>query len=206
MATAEAAVCNVALLRIGQTQFIESLNDPTNIGKVCKASFLFSRDQLLQARPWPFATLRQTLAVLADDEDDDEARSGWAFTYALPSDCIAPRYLWAGVDNPSKEEVVPFRIESSRDLQARVLLSNLEDAELIYTARVTEVSRWDPLFSEALAMKVASDLAFGIAKKPALGAELLKGYYLTLGIAHASAANQNTQSTQPLSEFELGRR
>lgn len=202
MATAEAAVCNVALARIGHTQFIEALNDTTVVSKTCKALFAFNRDQLLQSRPWPFATLRKALTVAPATE----IRTGWAYVYTLPPDCIAPRYIYPGIESPGKGQEIPFRIESSRDLQARVLLTNYEDAELVYTARITEPPRWDSLFAEALAMKLASDLAFGLAKKPVLGRELLIAYHQALAQAHASAANQNTPSAQPYSEFELGRR
>lgn len=205
MATAEAAVCNVALIRVGATKLLENLNGTDVTSRTCKALFEPTRDQLLQLRPWPFATQRADLAVLADDEDDTEGRSGWGFTYDLPADCIAPRYIWSGVDNPTKEQEIPWKLESSATLLRRVLLTNQEDAELIYTAKVTEVGRWDPLFREAMAMKLASDFAFGIAKKPALGTELLKHFYATLGIASASAGNQQQALPRPVSEFEAGR-
>lgn len=206
MATAEANVANVALVRVGHTKLLEDLDGTDVTSKTCKALLAHTRDMLLQARPWPFATLRAPLGVLADDEDDLEARSGWAFTYSLPADCIVPRFIWGGTDAPTKGQEIPFRIESSRDLKSRVLLSNYPDAELVYTARITEPPRWDPLFAEALAMKLASDLAFGLAKKPALGSELMRGFYLAMGAAGAAAGNVGQPSPSPVSEFEAGRR
>jgi hypothetical protein len=199
-------VCNVALVRIGHTQLLESLSGSDVVSKTCAALFPFTRDQLLQARPWPFATLRRALAVLADDAADDEHRDGWDFTYALPADCIAPRYIWnGGQENPGEDQTIPYRIESSRDLKSRVLLANFDDAQLVYTAKVVEVPRWDPLFAEAVAMKMAADLALGIAKKPQLGLELMRAFQMSLTVASASAGNQQQALPRPESIFERGR-
>lgn len=198
MATAEAGVCNVALLRVGHTQPINSLDDPTPAAKACKTLWDFTRDTLLQARPWSFATKRVVLADLGVDRDD------YRFSYALPVDFLAARFIWAGSNNPGKEEVIPFRIES--DGAKRILLTDEEDAQLVYTSKVTEVGRWDAMFREAMAMRLASDLAYGLAKKPVLGAELFKAYLLALSAASASSGNQNQPEPSPVSEFESGRR
>lgn len=205
MATAEANVANVALVRVGHTKLLEDLDGNDVTSKTCKALLSHTRDMLLQARPWKFATLRKVLAVLADDEDDAEARSGWAYTYTLPTDCLMARYIWGGVDAPVKGQEIPFRIESSRDLKSRVLLSNYAEAELVYTAKVTEPVRWDPLFAEAVAMKMAADLAFGIAKKPALGEALTRAFFIALNAAGAADGGHGQASPSPVSEFESGR-
>lgn len=199
MATAEAGVCNVALLRIGQLQTINSLDDKTPPAKACKTLWDFTRDQVLQARPWAFATFRKSLAVATGP-----ARAEWLYAYSLAfSDFIAARYIWAGVENPGKEQEVPYKIEGSS--AGRILLTNKADASLVYTSRVTEVSRWDALFSECMAMKLGSDLALGVAKKPALATELFKLYVAALGTAAASSGNQNQPLPSPVSEFERAR-
>lgn len=199
MATAEANVANVALVRVGHTKLLENLDGTDVTSRTCKALLAHTRDMLLQARPWKFATLRRVLSA------SNESRSGWAYVYTLPADCLMARYIWGGVDAPTKGQEIPFRIESSRDLQGRVLITNYEAAELVYTAKVTEVPRWDPLFTEAVAMKMASDLAFGLAKKPALGAELARAFYIALGAAGAADGGHGQPSPSPVSEFESGR-
>lgn len=199
MATAEAGVCNVALLRVGHTQTINSLDDPSAAAKACKTLWDFTRDELLQARPWPFATKRASLAAITDGE-----RDGYAFAYSLPADFLAARYLWPGLNNPGKEEAIPFRLEA--DASKQILLTDEEDAKLVYTAKVTEVGRWSPMFRNAMAMRLAADLALGVAKKPTLGVELHKLAIATLGAAHASSANQQQTDSSPVSEFESGRR
>jgi hypothetical protein len=199
VASAEAGVCNVALLRIGHLQTINSLGDNTPAAKACSTLWDFTRDSLLQARTWAFCTRRATLAAI-----DDGERDGWSYAYTLPADFLAARYVWSGQRNPGKDAVVPFQIEGDAS-KGRVLLCDESTLSLIYTAQVKEVGRWDPMFRNAMAMSLAADLALGLAKKPVLASELYKSFLQWLNAAAASSANQNQPDTSPPSEFENAR-
>lgn len=57
MADSEVAICNLALLNIGDTGgFIATLDDPSNEAVVCKLIYAQTRDELLRAFKWPWAT------------------------------------------------------------------------------------------------------------------------------------------------------
>lgn len=209
----EARICNRALLRIGQSRQITSLEEGTIWARACKAIFEDSRDVCLEAFWWPFARRRATLGAIADGE-----RGGFAYAYTLPDDCIAPRFLeptgTADVDDESiigdptgiisGAKPIPFELEDDED-KGRILLTDVEEAELVYTARITQVVRFSPLFVDALAYLLASDLAFGVAKRPAKGEAMLRAHELKITRAAALAAKARKPRARPASVFERGR-
>lgn len=214
-ATAEARVCNRALLRIGQTRLIESLEERNNWARACKALYADSRDATLEARDWPFARRRKVLAAMTDGE-----RGGYAYAYPLPPDCLAPRYIEpSGGSSPVADldtgltldvdpsgllmqtGAIPFETEDDAK-HGRVLITDWPDAEVVYTARILPVPRFTATFLDALAYKLASDLALGVAKKPALGEQMLRAFELTLARAAAASSKQMKSRVRPRSTFE----
>lgn len=216
MATSEADVCNRALGRIGQTQFITSLDDASAIARVANAYYADSRDAVLEALPWTFAMRRQTLAALAD-----VTRDGWQFCYSVPYDYLAARFIYnptitggvsgdgSLVGEPSTlfgafPLVVPFDIESDPNA-GTIILTNQESAEFVYTAQITQVTKFSPLFVDALAWLLASDFALAIMKKPNVAQAMLQKYEMALFRAGAANARQTKRHHRPRSKFERNR-
>jgi hypothetical protein len=204
----EAGICNIALLRVGQLQGITSLDDSSTQAQACKKLWDNARDATLEAAPWPFAARRHALTAITDGE-----RGAWEFAYSLPADCIAPRHLdVADADNPlgtyntnpGEAEQLVFRIEGDETV-GRVLLTNVEDAVLVYTARIEQPARWNPMARDALAYRLAADLAFGVAKKERLGFALMQAFERAIRLAAASSFNQERKEVSPESELILSR-
>ena len=107
----------------------------------------------------------------------------WQYEYAWPRDCVRLRQvrypfdlpqssgtvvpLWPGVVNASNlfagspGNRVPYQIALDRDAsgnQIKVVLSNLENALIVYTAYVGDPNLWDDEFSEAFVYALASHL------------------------------------------------
>lgn len=200
MATVESDICNRALLRVGQKQTISNLEtDTTTPGALCRVLYAQCRDEVLEGFPWPFAAKHQVLALLPT------TRSGWAYMYELPEDCLFPRYIYAGVRPGGAAPVtssaiiaatlgrlpalqkVPFTVELSDDGAGRVLLTDQSAAELIYTAEVADVTAFPPLFVSALAWRLASELALALPVKAALADWANKQYLAELARAGATA-------------------
>jgi len=154
-------VCNLALLYVGNGQTINDFDEATQEAKACKVFYVKARDALLQSFPWSFATKRSALAALSTpDVETSDARTGWSYSYALPSDCLSPRRLWAGARTPASGDRIPFAIEGV------LLLTDEEDAELTYTFQESTVARWSPLFVEALAWALAMKLCLILPVRP----------------------------------------
>lgn len=134
-------LCNLALLRIGG-ETITDLDEPSATATACRLLVGPARDGVLRAHPWRFAEAAVRLARLGSAAGDGLLEPGW-LAYALPGDCLAPRRLGEGQ---------PFRVRGA------TLLTPAEPAVLIYTARIDDPGRFDPLFITALAARLAADL------------------------------------------------
>jgi hypothetical protein len=80
------------------------------------------------------------------------SRDEWTYAYTLPSDFLAARFIY-----PRKSRI-QYDIESG-PAYTTILLTNEEDADLIYTARVSTITKWSAGFIKAFAWKLAADLA-----------------------------------------------
>lgn len=197
-ATTDAQICNAALLRIGTTATIDSLNEPTNEAQVCNALFARNRDLLLAAHPWSFAMKHQQLALLAGVE-----RTGWTYCYSLPSDCLVAREIWSGERRPSVKDRIVFSIEDNTS--ARILLTDAATPTLIYTYRVENGLLFSAAFSEALAWKMAVDLALALRKDGSIYAQAKSEAELALQRAMVQSVNEQVYDRDPPSATLLAR-
>lgn len=190
MGLSEASICNLALSRIGQKEFIASLADPSTSGQLCAVAYPASRDTLLGRFNWPFATKHAVLAQLmpAPNTPFVAARSGWTYCFALPTDFVQAQYIFSGVRPGASlgtasvvaEAVVstwvpppivglgakiPFAIEGADDGSGELLFCDFQTPELIYTSHFTSPPAFPPLFVDALVWLLASELALGLPVK-----------------------------------------
>jgi len=191
----EVDICNLGLARLGDPATVASINPPEGSAQAghCKRWYPITRDLLLEAHPWGFATQRVSLADLGS------AWPSWAYAYELPSDCIK---AWAvlpedapsdyGVSLPPESQTfVPtpadymtgaavytpqdFEIETDSSGN-RLLYCNEPNAVLRYTRQVTDPTRFSPAFIDALGWLMASYLAGPLIKGDA-GAQVAQTMY-----------------------------
>ncbi len=205
MATStEAQICNRALLLVGNRARIDDLTQNTLEAQLCADIFDAARDELLEEHPWKFASRAATLALV-----DDATFPGWDLVYALPSDCVKAREIFAGTRNPSAEQRIAFDTVLVEDPggtpNVRALVTDEADAQLLYTAQVNTSGLWSPLFCGALAWKLAISLAFGLPVKPDVAQRMATGYAVAIATAKALDANQAQKDAPPPSRYISGR-
>src|SRR5437660_4372060 len=112
MADSAEAICNLALLVIGQSKPITSLTaDGTEEADVCNAVFEQDRDEVLSELAWPFATARVKPApIVATTLSLGAVPSGWLYAFAIPADALRVRSIFTGL-NPLPSNVPPFITE-----------------------------------------------------------------------------------------------
>lgn len=201
--TSAEQVCNLALQRIGCTDTIDDLEEDTLEARACKVSYAAARDALLEMFDWRFARRRASLALLADSAGDPVEFSGWSFGYALPDDIIKPRGIYP------LESKQPFTLEIADDAAGNptvpVLLTNVEEAELFYTARIESPALWTPLFVQALSWLIAIDLCSALPKKLDWAERVKVGFAQAFATAGSRNHGAEQQAPPPLSEFTTGR-
>lgn len=194
MASSEVEICNLGLARIGHTKFISSLDDSTPEGRVSKNLYTQARDATLGAAQWPFAQKRADLSELS------LTRDGWAFVYAMPVDCLVAREIWSGNRNARRDELVPYAIEYDPSAK-NIILSDVEDASLIYTARIENVFLYPPHFIEALAWRLGGDFALALALRPDVESLARARYRIAIEYAMATALSEGVPDVEPDSEI-----
>jgi hypothetical protein len=181
---------NLALALLGGEQLftVDSTWEQNTLGILCNNHFPAVLDQALEAHPWSFARDRKDLAQTGRQNQTQAGRS-YRWRYALPSDCLRPVELTGGR---------PFVLEG------RHLLTDADQAELIYVRRVEDPREWPPAFRTALAWGLAVVLASARNNDPRKQQMCLQQYQRALGEAMARDNNMQ-QPAEELSAWELAR-
>lgn len=172
----EVAICNMALAAIGRGAQITSLDEASQAARACKLRYPYARDAVLRAYDWNFAAKRAELPKNAATP---------AFEYAnafdLPADCLLVRSVFGG--------------ESERwVVEGRQILTDMGDPIFIkYTGLVGEPTRFDALFVEALAARIASDIAIQLSESTTRAQGMWQLYQAKL----IEARRRDAQEGQP---------
>ncbi len=195
----EIEICNQAMSRLGLYSKLTSIVNPVSKEeRECAAAYSLARDFTLEAFDWTFARKRKLLGLVV------ETYSGWTYAYQVPSDCLIPRSIYdpanAANNNfaPVNAEMIKFETLSNDALDRTLILTNQEDAELIYTGKVTEPGRFSASFREAVVFKLASDIAMSLTRKADLQNAMYTLFMRT--IAHASITDA-TRSNENLPSY-----
>jgi hypothetical protein len=214
----EIQICNLALSHIGAPT-IAALSESTRQARECNRLYEVNRDAVLADYPWNFATKRRVLALLSG-----ETVSGWDYVYSYPGDCLkawmiynpmttqtytdgyytSGQYVFSAVK--VNADRIKFEIASNEDLDQRLILTNQEDAELIYTARVTDPNMFSPQFVEALSWRLAADLAIPLKGKESLHQRMMQMYEIRLGHAHQANAREGWEPPSDVSAYVAARK
>ena len=183
----EVDICNLALARLGDNATVASIDPPEGSAQAehCARFYAVARDSLLEMHAWKFATRRVLLAKLTVESWD------WAFAYAEPTGALKLLGVLSATAS-NDDETQPYEAESAAN-GAAIILTNQEDASLRFVARVTDTTKFSPLFVDALAWLLASYLAGPVLKGDA-GAAMaktrLQSFMLAFSNAKVSDANQ----------------
>jgi len=177
MVTSVTHICNLALGHLGEAP-ITSLEEDTRAGRACALHYGPVQAAVLRSHRWNFAETRAALSQLVE-----APAFGWAHQYALPADCV--RVLEINGRECGDWISDEYRIEG------RVLLTNAAAVNLVYVRELADVGLFDPLFVEALALKLAAALSEPIRGTTGKTAELAAQYErVTAPLARRIDANE----------------
>lgn len=199
LGTEAIAICNRAILRCGQKEMISSLSEDSEAARLCNAVFALCRDEVLAEADWPFARRSAVLSEIAD-----HGNLKWTYGFALPADYIATREIFTGVRRTNTP--TPYAVELRAGGAGHMLLTDEaavtdEAPYLTYTARVESPSLWHPYFSDALAWRIAMDIALALSGKADVQRTCAQMYEIALSKAETSAAEGEALDPNPSSEF-----
>ena len=153
MAT-QTGLINRALVRIGK-QRIVSFEEQSASAQAVRDIWNDVRQSAIRSHPWNFAIRRTSLSPV-----DGTPPFGWDYRFRKPAaqndhqGWLRTLGVWEDAG-----ETVP----ADWDAEGPYILANVDLLYLRFVADITNVSNWDPLFAEALMLKLASELAVALA-------------------------------------------
>ncbi|MEI8268289.1 MAG: hypothetical protein WCI59_21380, partial [Betaproteobacteria bacterium] len=146
-------VANRALTKVGAAR-ITSLGDDNKQARAVSSCFDDLRDAELRAHRWQFSIKRVTLAALITTP-----AFGYQYQYQVPADflkldMVDDRFPDPQLDGYVNEEFLDYVLEGN------LILTDIgAPLKLRYIAQVTDPNGWDPMFREALACRIAAEIA-----------------------------------------------
>ncbi len=192
-------ICNRALSHTGTDQAIASLSEKSKEARVCARWYEPIRDQLLRTFAWNFAQRQVLLASMGD------VPTGWQYRYRYPTDCVdLQRVFQSGNYHPGIEddglEMAPFKIASDGE-GGRVILTDIEQAEALYTARVDDPNLFPADFVVALELTLAANIAMPMLAQPKISDYLANKARQALSEAMAANLNEGHYPNHPDAEW-----
>lgn len=189
-------IFNMALSHIGITSTVadELERSPERI--TCSRFFDTCRDALLSYKDmdWNFARTRVVLADIGNPPD------GWSYQYRYPNDCInALAIEFPGMRYPAERNRIPFQIVY--EASGRAILTDQPEATLLYVKRLVEVERYPSPFVEALALRLAAQIAMPLGKSQSMRSELLQLAEQAIQVAMASSLNEQQPDPEQSSVY-----
>ncbi len=156
-------IANMALTLIGDSTVADITTPEDNDrARACKIWYEPTRDAVLRAHPWGFAKTRVALVATTTPIFD------WNYAFTLPTSPYCLRVLEVDdVDNPGS---------TAWSIEGRTLVTNDSGINILYIARIADPTKFDSLFVEALAAKLAENLAMALTRQKTL-IELAHGLY-----------------------------
>ena len=178
-------ICNIALSNLGD-QLITSLTEANARARACNLRFNDTRDAVLRSHPWNCAMSRATLAVSGTPD------WGYSNSFALPTDCL--RVL--DVEDPDTE----WKIEG------RNIVSDGSTIKIRYIAQVTDTTLFDSTLVQAIALKLAWEIAETLTGNIDLKREMWQKYQFAISEARSNDAMEGTPEKIEADEWLLARR
>ena len=163
-------IANLALSNLGEAR-IQSLTEDSSRARACSARMDQVIESVLRMHVWNSALERKELTQIGAPV------FGWNYMFQLPADCI---------------KVVEVNPISKFQVEKRNILSNETSLYLLYVAEPTDINNLDSLLAEAIAMKLAVEVAETLTSKQGLKQEMMQKFIIALQEARSANSNDRT--------------
>lgn len=217
-------ICNLMLAHLGDDATVSEIDPPEGSAQAehCARFYPIARDSLLEMHDWKFATRRVPLTPVTLPDN-----AGWLYAYAKPANTIRvvavippgvsdnytaalggmpngyrsygpddynPPYLNTGATYIPQD----FQVETDEDGN-EIILTNQAEATARITFRVTDTTRFSPLFVDTLGWYGASLIAGPLLKGDVGAAEAKRCLQFAMGLlAKATTSDARQQQVNPV--------
>jgi hypothetical protein len=172
-------IANLALSNLGEAR-IQNLTDNNSRARACNARLDDVITTVLRMHIWNSALERSELTSV------ETPLFGWNYTFQLPADYI---------------RVVEVSPISRFLVEKKNILSNEKTLKLLYVGVPTDINNLDSLLMEAIAMKLALEIAETLTSKQGLKQEMMQKYVIALQEARAANSHDKTPEHRERSSY-----
>jgi hypothetical protein len=183
MANSVVTICNLALQKLGSSGIVVIDEDSTN-GRACNTCYDIMRQRELRAHPWSFSIQRFVLAPTT-------AVPLFTYLYAFPIPPNCMRVLLparSGLD---------WRLESFQG-QTMIMTNDGTSLSVKCLIDIVDTTRFDPLFVEALACKMAWHMCEQVTQSNTKKDALKQEYKDVIAEARKANAFEKIVDDQPV--------
>lgn len=174
--TSKVSICNQALGWLGGN-LITSVRDDTTEAHLCDANYDELRKAVLEEIPWRFAMNRVALTQLAD-----APVYGYSHKFLLPSDHIRTIAVVSG-----------SCFLEDWEQEGNTILCDANTLQISYVKDIVDAGLFSPGFVQALAARMAMDMAIPLTESRSLQDTMAKIYAVKLSSAVTLDSMQGQQ-------------
>lgn len=172
---------------------ITSADENRHPAKWMKRNFKAVRNQVMTTHIWKFCMERATLTP-----DATAPAFEWTYRYLKPADCL--RVLPLRVGGRLNGVLIPHIIEGD------YILTNAPPPLYIrYVKLIDTVAKWPPLFVNAVAAKLAEELAPSLTGKQSAAEAMSVKFQQTLSLAASVDSAEGTHAEQYATDYDAAR-
>ena len=167
----EVSICNQAIGWLGGNP-ITSFTDNTVEAQLCGINYPLLRDAVLEEGKWTFATKRIKLLPSAQ-----APAQGYSHRFEVPSTVMTVIRCTQYADDKEFKQDLDWRLEEE------FILTNVDELYAKCIVNVTDVKKFTNTFNQALAARIAADLAAPLTESTTKETRMWEKYYRNLDIA-----------------------
>ena len=187
------SICNQAISRCGGN-LILTVDDGSDEANLCKANFDAMREIVLEEHDWTFAIRRYKLSPSVVDAPANQ----YANSFLVPAEVI--HIIRAGADpDDRKRNTTNWRKEEGYIIA---------DASILYVkavVNVTDVATFSPMFRQAVALRLAAEIAVPLTADKGLQRSLMSEYGIVLDGAASRDGQIGTSEQIRASDYKEAR-
>ena len=150
--SSEVSICNQAISWLGGNLII-SLDDESTEAQLCKANYAELRDAVLEEGEWTFATKRFKLLP-----SPDAPVYGYSHKFEIPNGVLVVKKTTQWADNANDSNEFDWRREEN------FIVTNVDVVYIKAIVRITDVKKFNATFNQALAARIAADIAIPLTE------------------------------------------
>jgi hypothetical protein len=189
-------LANLALGNLGIPTIDDIESTTSEEAKACNLVYDDVRKIYLAEATPGFSRADVALAIAADEESEV-----YDYVYTYPADCIKTREIW----NEGATPRIEYEVGSHSSGTSKVIVTNQEDAILVYTRDITNLNMFTSHDIDALSYLFSAKIVMKLKRNEQLETKMAQRYLITLAIAQKNNKREQHKALAKLNNFTSSR-